>query len=133
MTQQTGDRGVWGRSVPMCLALAVFLTGCVSASLEDAAPSQPQQAAETEEPRDNSFVQEGALRNEAYPTFERTPVAATEQLSQNDKQRLEAEMDAVRAAYGAGAISEARYRARMRELERLARTHGADAQKEIEN
>ena len=88
---------------------------------------------ESGEKRDNSFVQEGALRNDAYPTFEKTPVAATQQLSEPDRQQLEAEMNAVRAAYGAGAISEARYRERMRELDRLARTHGADAQKEIEN
>lgn len=118
-----------------CLALCIILSGCVSASLEDAAPTQTPQEAETTpaEERDNSFVQEGALRNEAYPTFEKTPVAATSQLSQSDKLRLEAEMDSVRAAYGAGSISEAQYRQRMRELEQLARTHGAETQRAIEN
>ena len=118
-----------------CLALCVILSGCVSASLEDAAPTQPSQDtnAPAAEERDNSFVQEGALRNEAYPTFEKTPVAATNQLSQSDKLRLESEMDSVRAAYGAGSISEAQYRQRIRELEQLARTHGADTQREIEN
>ena len=133
MTQLTGKRSTWGRSVSACLALAVLMTGCVSASLEDVAPTQPSQAVKPEEKRNNSFVQEGALRNESYPTFEKMPVVATDQLSASDKQQLEAEMDAVRAAYGAGAISEARYRERIRELERLARTRGADAQKEIEN
>ena len=136
MTRQTCTQGKSGRLVPLsCLALCVILSGCVSASLEDAAPTQPSQDtnAPTAEERDNSFVQESALRNEAYPTFEKTPVAATNQLSQSDKLRLEAEMDSVRAAYGAGSISEAQYRQRMRELEQLARTHGADTQREIEN
>ena len=136
MTQTVCDRGIWGRWNPICLVLTAVLTGCVSASLEDAAPTQPLQQAPTEateEKRDNSFVQDGARRSGSYPTFERTPIAATDQLSETDQQRLESEMESVRAAYGAGAISEARYRERMRELERLARTHGADAQREIEN
>ncbi len=115
------------------------LAGCVSPSLEDAAPSSPntQAASASEsaggEATDNRFVQEGALRNDAFPTFERTPVAATEQLSETDKSQLEAEMNAIRAAYGSGAISQADYRARMRELESLARTHASDVERQIRN
>ena len=119
------------RRMAILLAAASVLGGCVSASLEDAAPTGQGQA--NGQQSDNSFVREGALRNDSYPTFERMPVAATDQLTESDKARLEAEMDAVRAAYGSGALSEAAYRARMQELETLARTHGRDVQMRLRN
>lgn len=125
-----------GRMVVLLL-LGSILAGCVSASLEDAAPTEGQstgtagQAGETSD-SDNSFVQEGAIRNETFPTFEQAPVAATEQLSSADKSRLEAEMDAARTAYGAGALSEAAYRARIQELQTLAKTHARDVEDKLQ-
>lgn len=133
------------RRLPVLLA-AMSLSACMSASLEDAAPTQPTDQgqvasndgsgtadAESDEPRDTQFVEQGALRNRDFPTFANTPVAATEQLSPEDKRRIENEMASIRAAYGSGALSEAAYNARVRELNALARTHGSDARDEIEN
>lgn len=128
------------------LLAAISLSACVSASLEDAAPTQPpdqEQAAPVDGPgtadagpdeaRDTQFVEQGALRNREFPTFANTPVGATEQLSPEDKRRIENEMASIRAAYGSGALSEAAYNARVKELSTLARTHGSDARDEIEN
>jgi hypothetical protein len=151
------------RGLSVLLALSI-LSGCVSASLEDAAPKQlpPEDAeavdgsvanngsagsnidvpgtdtsANTAEgaaaERDTSFVEDGALRNRRFPTFAKMPVGATEQLSAADKQQLESEMAEIRAAFGSGGISEAEYRARLMELEELARTHASEAKKQIEN
>lgn len=126
------------RGIAAAVVAGVVLSGCLSPSLEDAVPSEPSTGASSEPATDtasgdNSFVTEGALRNESYPTFEKTPVAATDQLSDSDKSRLEAEMDAARAAYGSGAISEATYRARMEELQTLARTHGDEVEWRLRN
>lgn len=147
MARKTGGRS-YSQKVGGLLSLLVVLglSGCVSASLEDAAPTQPAElggptsnggsettGAEVDPERDTRFVEEGALRNKSFPTFANTPVVATEQLSAEDKLQLEAEMSAIRAAYGSGGLSEAAYVARMKELNDLARTHGSDAQGQIEN
>lgn len=128
------------------LLTALGLSACVSASLEDAAPTQSpdtQQtttddgtgatAAQADEPRDTQFVEQGAARNRNFPTFANTPVGATAQMSPEEKRRIENEMASIRAAYGSGALSEAAYNARVKELNALARTHGSDVRDEIEN
>lgn len=117
----------------------VILSGCVSASLEDAAPTQPaptdaaaNAGTSEQEVRDNSFVEEGAVRNEDYPTFERAPQAATAQLSDEEKQALLNEMSALKAAQRSGGSSSAAYAARIKELQDIARTHGVDTKSQIE-
>ncbi|MDA4848749.1 hypothetical protein [Hoeflea poritis] len=133
----------------------VILAGCVSANLEDAAPpsaftpdntdplaetgDNSKQAGEeatinqAEQPvRDNSFVTEGALRNEAFPTFAVMPKGATEQLSEEDKSAIRAEMESIKAARGRGGASTA-YNARYNELKKIAETHGIETKDEIEN
>ncbi|MEX3009182.1 hypothetical protein [Hoeflea sp. TYP-13] len=136
------------------LAVLAILTGCVSASLEDAAPtatSQPEPAStgttpentgttvagadgapEDKEVRDNSFVETGARRNDSFPTFAISPRGATEQLSEEEKQALLNEMRVLRAAQQRGGNSSAGYSARYNELKEIARTHGIETQKEIE-
>ena len=123
----------------MIVSLAL-LAGCVSASLEDAAPTQappanatsPAGGAEQQPVRDNSFVEEGALRNDAFPTFEKTPQAATAQLTDEEKQALLNEMSALKAAQRSGGASSAAYAARYRELQNIANSHGIDTKKQIE-
>jgi len=114
----------------LCLLGAVALSGCMSASLEDAAPTTAQNP---QPPRDTSFVAEGALRNDTYPTFAGTPVGATDQLSAAETEQLEAEMEEIRDAYGAGALSAADYQARLRDLQAIARSHADEAKKAIED
>ena len=162
MFRMSGGRQISGRfGAAACVLSLMLLTGCVSASLEDAAPKPPenpdltapandasatdalqtgsaQQAADAasgnnSSATDTQFVDQGALRNRNFPTFANTPVGATEQMSANEKLLIEAEMSAIRDAYGSGGLSEAAYNARLRELKALARTHGDDAQDEIEN
>ncbi|WP_419912239.1 hypothetical protein [Hoeflea sp.] len=127
----------------------VILTGCVSANLEDAAPlnaiitddanppggtgDNSKQGDQSQEPaRDNSFVNEGALRNEAFPTFAVMPKGATEQLSEADRKAITAEMEAIKAARGRGGGNTA-YNARYKELKKIAESHGIDTKDEIEN
>ncbi len=127
-----------------------MVTGCVSASLEDAAPTSASSAdtpdnqtitgntpasdtaPEEIEVRDNSFVEEGAILDDTFPTFEQTPKAANEQISDEEKKRLLAEMEALKASMkrrgGTSGDSDARYR----ELQDLARKHADDTKKQIE-
>ena len=134
----------------------VILAGCVSANLEDAAPpsafapentdplaeagDNSKQSAEgtSDRPdqrpvRDNSFVTEGALRNEAFPTFAVMPKGATEQLSEADKNAIRSEMEAIKAARGRGGSAGTAYNKRYNELKKIAETHGIETKDEIEN
>ncbi|MEM9106080.1 MAG: hypothetical protein AAGC96_10530 [Pseudomonadota bacterium] len=144
------SRCSWTAAALLCL---LVMSGCVSASLEDAAPtsdtttgaieSQATDATQTEaavtdaaetsaEIRDNSFVEEGAIRDDTFPTFERSPTAANEQISDEEKEKLLAEMEALKASMkrrGAGAgNSDARYQ----ELQNLAREHADETKQQIE-
>ncbi|WP_136657193.1 hypothetical protein [Nitratireductor sp. XY-223] len=133
-----------------------ILAGCVSANLEEAAPpsafipDNTDPLAETGDNskqadgsvsgpegqrtvRDNSFVSEGALRNEAFPTFAVMPRGATEQLSEADKRAIQAEMEAIKAARGRGGDASTAYNARYNELKKIAESHGIETKDEIEN
>lgn len=144
----------------LSLSALVLLAGCVSASLEDAAPKQVptpesprrtgddaasnaasegnqiQQAASPRDAgaaRDNSFVSQGALNNDVFPTFAQTPRAATVQLSDEDKKAMLEEMRAIRAANqatGKRAVAASR---RSGSLDDVARTHATETKAEIEN
>ncbi len=136
--------GKWAMMIAAPVVVAM-VSGCVSPSLEDAAPdgnsgdatvSEAQAAArasETEaEIRDNSFVAEGAAIDDVYPTFERLPTAATNQISDEERKALLAEMKALKASMkGRGTVS-ADSKARYRELQELARKHVDETRKQIE-
>ncbi len=132
--------------VPMGCAVLVLVAGCVSASLEDAAPkpdtrppvsetktSADSGAQDANTARDNSFVAEGARRNDDYPTFAQTPIGATDQLSDSAKQAILDEMASIRAAHQSAGNQAAAYSTRYNNLQELAKTHGVDTQAEIEN
>ena len=117
--------------------VALCLAGCVSAPPESSVPASTGQqagvAAENgEAARDTRFVAQGALRNEAFPTFAGTPSGATEQLSAAEREELEAEMEEVRAAFGAGTLSADDYRRRVSEIQAIARSHADEAKEAIE-
>jgi len=96
-----------------------MVSGCVTASLEEAAPkslsetnSEGLEAGDTasaagapgtksgeprirgdrrkaeEKERDNSFVAEGAARDDDFPTFGATPETAADQLAPEEEQRI---------------------------------------------
>ena len=147
-------------STGLSLSALVLLAGCVSASLEDAAPKQVptpesprrtsddaatnavpggnriQQAAtprDASSARDNSFVNQGALNNDAFPTFAQTPRAATVQLSDEDKKAMLDEMRAIRAANQATGNRAVAASRRSGSLDDVARTHATETKAEIEN
>jgi len=150
------------------LVLPLVAGGCVSASLEDAAPrtvgetpgapnQQPDQAGQppagvaganaqagngaarpqrSRPERDTSFVQEGAVQDDTFPTFGGTPTnGAMEQLSEEEKQQILNEMDAIlkqRKPASAKSTSDT-YAKQSQELDEIARSHGDEAKSEIEN
>ena len=112
------------RNIFPALTILIFIalaSGCVTASLEEAAPkslddtatggtvsadttadaakpvgSDAKSAANSgqgggkpdKKARDNSFVAEGAVHDNEFPTFGPTPESAMEQLSPEEKQRI---------------------------------------------
>lgn len=150
--------GRWGWK-GLALLCLFAVTGCVSASLEDAAPTSettvettdgqttgadastataPQQTIvtgatpEETEVRDNSFVNEGATLDDTFPTFETPPTAANKQISDEEKEKMLAEMEALKASMKRRGASSSSNDARYRELQDLARQHVDDTKKQIE-
>ena len=66
-----------------------------------------------------------------YPTFDRTLVAANEQIEDEDYNKTEPRMAALARARRDGSISEAEYRKRVAEYRKLASEHGTDALSDI--
>ncbi len=69
-----------------------------------------------------------AMKNTGtYPTFDRTLVAANEQIEDSDYNKTEPRMAALARARKSGSISEAEYQRRVAEYRKLAAEHGNDA------
>jgi hypothetical protein len=68
-----------------------------------------------------------------YPVIEGKLPAATAQMSNEEAATQEARLTALSSARASGAISEAEYRRRVKELELLAANHGKETLKQIEN
>jgi hypothetical protein len=62
-----------------------------------------------------------------YPTFDKTLVAANEQIEDADYQKTEPKMASLARARKSGTISEAEYQRRVAEYRKLAADHGNDA------
>lgn len=79
------------------------------------------------------FVARGAVRDEAFPTFSRERRGATTQMSALEREIMEAELAAARAELQSNRVAAVRYRERVAELRALARNHGSETQRAIEN
>lgn len=141
--------------------VAVWVAGCQTASLEDAAPKSgavtseaptgDTSSAETKIIRRNpgftsvipiektapveakEFVATGASRTGEYPKFGRQPEAANSQFSDAEKIAAETEMTELLQNRASTPDARAQYEARLRQLRALAATHASDTQKQIEN
>jgi hypothetical protein len=117
------------------LAAIVGLVGCSTAERQ---PSPTLTAVRDTLTRPDTmpaadFVQQGALRSDQFPTFGPMPRAANAQMTPQERQRLEAELQAVSAAQRSNPGVTGRYAARQRELQQVARTHGSETRRLIEN
>ena len=122
----------------LALLMLVLPAGCMSsdpgapnynpsltAINETLSPTAPQPAA--------PFVEAGARRSDAFPTFARMPQGATAQMTDAEREMMRAEMAALAAEQRNDTTTAAEYRARLAELRRIARTHGAERLERIEN
>jgi hypothetical protein len=140
---------------------ALWVAGCQTASLEDAAPKSvaviseastgDTPSAETKVIRRNpgftsfipiektapletkEFVATGASRTGEYPKFGRQPRAANSQLSDAEKLAAETEMTELLRNRASTPDARAQYEARLLQLRALAATHASDTQQLIEN
>jgi len=70
---------------------------------------------------------------QTYPSVYGQRVAATQQMTDEEAVNQEERLTALAAERRSGAISEAEYQRRLKELQMLAERHGADTLKQIEN
>lgn len=140
---------------------ALWVAGCQTASLEDAAPKSV--AVSTEAPAEvassadadvirrnpgftsvipiektapvevKEFVATGARRTGEYPKLGHQPKAANTQFSDIEKLAAEMEMTELLRHRAATPDARAQYEARLRELRELAAHHARDTQQQIEN
>lgn len=80
-----------------------------------------------------SFVETGARRGGAFPTFGRMPESATEQMTDVEREMMEAEMAALLAEQRNDRVAATRYRETLIELRKIARNHGRETTSQIEN
>ncbi|WP_367714514.1 hypothetical protein AB2N04_10820 [Nitratireductor sp. GISD-1A_MAKvit] len=120
-----------------CGALALSLSGCVSASLEDAAPAAAIVApVEAELPASaatpESVPVTGVRRTGLYPDLNVPPESAAAPIDANEKDALTRDLSATRERL-AGRAPANHAETEAARLRRLARTHAARQLEEIEN
>ncbi|MDF1609915.1 hypothetical protein PZ897_17160 [Hoeflea sp. YIM 152468] len=135
---------------------ALWVGGCQTASLEDAAPQPVAARADvaaddskivrrnpgvtslipiekTEPVEARTFVVTGAQRSGEYPKLGRQPQAANAQLSNAQILAAEMEMTTLLKSRASTPDARAQYERRLRELRELAASHASDTQRQIEN
>ncbi|OBZ94108.1 hypothetical protein ADU59_18100 [Pararhizobium polonicum] len=100
--------------------LAIALAGCNSTAVD-------------EQPSIYSATMAKPIPADVYPVIEGKLPAATTQMSNEEAASQQAKLTALGSARSSGAISEAEYQRRLKELQLLAANHGADTLKQIQN
>ncbi|MBA68874.1 MAG: hypothetical protein CML30_08355 [Rhizobiales bacterium] len=134
-----------------CLAPAMLIAGCQTASLEDAAPKTagtqrqtniatdndiriispiPLPARKVEKLQRQQFVEDRVAQSGQYPNIGLDREGAMQQMSDNEAQALEREFAQYRGK-GKRAATDAEYRRRLAELRKTAREHAEETEKEI--
>ena len=123
------------------IAAIVFMTGCATATIEDAVPQEALTQSTTAEPFDDpadpslesDVSSEPAGPNDTgeYPNLNEVQRGALEQMTPEEKQAYLDELNAARAGQTAAGSGSGRSKTRA-ELEKLARTHHENTLKEIE-
>jgi hypothetical protein len=120
------------------LVLCAGLAACTSS--DPSAPNyNPSFAAINDtlnrpEPRTPApFVEAGARRSGVFPTFATPPARSTVQMTELQREMQRAELAAALASQRNDRSAANRYRARVAELQALARNHGPEQLARIEN
>lgn len=120
------------------LALAGLAAGCASSDPQSAnydptltAVSQTLSPGPTRQPA--RFVAVGAQRGDNFPTFLPEPRRATEQMSAAEREMIATEMAMLKAERNNDMVTATDYREKLVELRRLAREHGPETRRRIEN
>jgi hypothetical protein len=123
----------------MAVLAGLILSGCASSNDPQSPNYDPTFVAigqtlsrpDTLPPAD--FVAQGARRGSEFPTFSRMPRGATSQISAAERTIIETEMAAALAEQRNDRAAADRYRARVAELQAIARNHGSETRAQIEN
>jgi len=126
-------RGIGCLSVAAPLALLPLLASCNSQSfaLDDGIPNTAPPAVISQSKTERAPGPLVKKDTGTYPTFDRTLLAANEQIEDEDYNKSEPRMAALARARRSGSISEAEYKRRVAEYRKLAADHGTDALNDI--
>ncbi len=124
-----------GGAVFGAVAALAVLSGCATATIEDAVPQgaleQPADAADTEAAE--KAVSSGAPDNTGeYPNLNEVQRGELEQMTPAEKQAYLEKLRAARAEQASGGAKGGGPGARQAELKKIARTHDEEALKQIE-
>ena len=137
----SGETGVTHRSIIgvfAAAALGALATGCASSdpNSEDYDPTLTavsQTLSPTATRPAAPFVAAGAERGGNFPTFLPEPRRATAQMSEAEREMIAAEMAMLKAERDNDMVAATNYREKLVELRRLAREHGPETRRRIEN
>lgn len=116
-------------SVVTSLAVLPLLASCNSQSfaLDDGIPNTAPPAVISQSTAERAPGPLVKKDTGTYPTFDRTLLAANEQIEDEDYNKSEPRLAALARARRNGSISEAEYRKRVADYRKLAADHGTDA------
>lgn len=121
--------GIRCLSVVTSLAVLPLLASCNSQSfaLDDGIPNTAPPAVISQSTTERAPGPLVKKDTGTYPTFDRTLLAANEQIEDEDYNKSEPRLAALARARRNGSISEAEYRKRVADYRKLAADHGTDA------
>ena len=125
-----------GPVVALCLAVALASAGCGTTTIEDAVPtsatSDPAPQAELAQAGAPAAPAAPFARPGDYPNLNVVPQPAAEQITPAEKQSDTQRLRTIRSQQAQEGRDAARYRGSAADLRRIARTHAAEALKQIE-
>jgi hypothetical protein len=127
--------GLANLSILAPLAILPLLASCNSQSfaLDDGIPNTAPPAVISQTAAERTPGPLTRKNTGTYPTFDRTLVAANEQIEDADYEQTEPRLAALARARRTGEITEAEYQKRVADYRRLAAEHGNDALGNIAN
>ncbi|MBD8555718.1 hypothetical protein IFT84_14520 [Rhizobium sp. CFBP 8762] len=113
--------------------LVTVVSGCASSNKDTAQRRQaPAVIIDTDTTSAGEGVSTALRKTGTYPSLGGPLRAANRQLSATDVSSMSSQLQALSNARATGVISDAEYKTRLAELEKLSATHGAETLKQIE-
>lgn len=112
--------------------LVTIVSGCASSDTTAHRRQAPVVIVDTDTTSSGEGVSTALRKTGTYPSLGAPLRAANRQMSATDVSSMSSQLQALSNARATGVISDAEYKTRLAELEKLSATHGAETLKQIE-